>query len=226
MEEQNESKIIQEIKKIINNLNEKFGNVWQTYVTIAGILILSVALVIYFINSYSQTKKGYWEKISMAQGYAFQGMTNQSIQILDDVIIKYSNSEIAQHARLSKANISFDTKNYNLAAKVYQEVINTGKQKSIIPFAYIGLGQSKENLMDFQGAETVYKEAIEKFPEHFIAPRIYDSLARVYLLMNKLDEAKLVYERLVTLYPGTYWSSIAQRISFAQTQAPKPQSQP
>lgn len=215
-----ENKLVLEARRIAADLTEKLGPKWQTYATGAGLVLLFGVLAIYFFSSYNETKKSYWEKISMAQGYAFQGMTNQALQILDDVITKYPTSVIAQYARLNKGNILFDTKNYNLAVTVYQEVINTGKQKAILPFAYAGLGQSKENLMDYTGAEAVYKEGIVKYPEHFITPRIYDSLARVYIFMGKIEEAKQTYEKLATLYPGTYWSGAAQKFIFSVTQQP------
>jgi tetratricopeptide (TPR) repeat protein len=219
MDEQRENKVLETVERIIKELTERFGPVWQTYATAGGIVIVLGALSLYFISSYNETKRSCWEKISMAQGYAYQGMTNQGIQILDDVINKYSNSGLAQYARLNKANILYDTKNYNLATNVYQEIITAGKQKSIIPFAYAGVGQSKENLADYAGAESVYREEIEKYPEHFITPRIYDSLARVYLLTGRIEDAKQAYEKLATLYPGTYWSNVAQKFVFAVSQA-------
>ncbi|MDI6640787.1 MAG: tetratricopeptide repeat protein, partial [Elusimicrobiota bacterium] len=172
------------------------------------------SLGIYFYIRYTGVKKSAWDKISIAQGYAHQGMTNQSIQLLDDIISKFGNSDIGQQARLTKADICFKTKNYNLAAQIYQQVIDGkkgGRTKNIIPFAYAQLGATKENLGDYQGAISTYNEFIVKFPEHFLVPRIYDSLARVYLVTGSSEQAKQTYEKLVTLYPGTYWAQQVQR---------------
>lgn len=191
---------------------------WQSAASAAGIIIVFGALGIYFISNYNTTKKLSWEKISYAQGYASQGMTAQAMQILDDVISKYSNSDVGQYAKFAKADISFRAKNYNVAAGLYQEMINNNKSKDIILFAYSGLGYSKENMGDYQGAIASYKGFLEKYPNHYLAARIYDSLARVYLISGSSQLAKETYEKLMTLFPGTYWSAEVQKNFGAQPQ--------
>ncbi len=210
--EQEKSEYQKQLEEYLKILIKWIGPHWQTIASITGVIIIFGGLAIYFVYHYRTIQKLTWEKLSIAQGYAQHNMADQAIQILDDIITRYSNSEIAQHARILKANICFQTRNYNLAKSLYQEIINIKKPKIILPQAYAGLGAVKENLGDFKGAIETYNEFLGKFPEHYLAPRIYDSLARVYFVTGEREKAKETYEKLITLYPGTYWSNQAQKL--------------
>lgn len=220
-----------EIQKLLEKAVKWSQTRWQTLASAAGVIVVFGLLGIYFISNYTAAKKLSWEKISYAQGYASQGMTAQALQMLDDIISKYPGSDVGQHARFAKADILFKARTYNTSASVYQEIINVNKSINLIPFAYAGLGYSKENMGDYQGAITAYKGFIEKYPNHFLAARIYDSLARVYLISGSAQSAKEMYEKLLTLYPGTYWSAQVQK-NFAppsqnqQQHAPAPRQIP
>ncbi|OGS24256.1 MAG: hypothetical protein A2297_02365 [Elusimicrobia bacterium RIFOXYB2_FULL_48_7] len=198
---------------------------WQTLASAVGVIVVFTALGLYFVSNYMAAKKQCWEKISYAQGYASQGMTAQAIQILDEIIAKYSSSDVGQQARFVKADISYKTGTYNIAATVYQNIINVNRAKSMLPFAYAGLGYSKENLGDYPGAISAYRTFIEKYPNHYLAARVYDSLARVYLVTGSAESAKEMYEKLMTLYPGTYWSQQVQK-NFAPPAQKQPVAQP
>ena len=211
-EQQEESQYQKQLKEYLNLIIKWLGPHWQTIASVAGVVIVFSGLAIYFITHYKNIQRLTYEKLSIALGYAQHGMTDQSIQILDDIINKFSNQQIAQQARFIKANICFQTKNYNLAKSLYQDIINLKKPKILIPYAYSALGATKENLGDFKGAIETYQEFLNKFPEHYLAPRIYDSLARVYFVTGEREKAKEIYEKLITLYPGTYWSNQAQKL--------------
>ncbi|MFH2071003.1 MAG: tetratricopeptide repeat protein [Elusimicrobiota bacterium] len=212
----------EEILELLQPFIEKVKPYWQTVAGILGAVIIFGALGIFFVARYTEAKKQAWGKISFAQGYVSQNMTDQAIQLLDDVINKYSNADVSQYARLLKADVSFNTGNYNLAASIYQQILEKDSPKTIVPFAYSGAGLSKENLGDYPGALLVYQQFIEKFPEHYLAPRIYDSIARVYILMGRNDEAQKTFEKIVTYYPGTYWASRLQQQQTPQSGATPP----
>lgn len=215
-----------DIEKMSENAIKWIISHWQTLASATGVIIAFAILGIYFVSNYNATKQLSWEKISYAQGVASQGMTAQAIQILDDIISKYSDTDVGQFAKFIKADISFREKNYNLAANLFQEIINNNKAKNLTPFAYSGLGYCKENTGDYQGAISAYKDLLEKYPNHYILPRVYDSLGRVYLLSGSATNAKETYEKLITLYPGTYWSTQVQKNFATQPQTQQPAQQP
>jgi tetratricopeptide (TPR) repeat protein len=201
----------------------------DTVVSIAIIAVVAIGLAVYFMIHYSNMKQQAWNKMSMAEGYVYNNMPGQAIPVLDEIINSGSGGTSAlQYARLLKANALYNTKDYKNSADLYQSIIQQGKPKSMLPFAYAGLGYAKESIGDYPGAISAYKDFSDKYPDHYYAPRVLESTARVYLLSGSLMDAKQMYEKIATLFPGTAWQRNAQlRLSaFAPQQQGQQRVQP
>jgi tetratricopeptide (TPR) repeat protein len=183
----------------------------ETALTAAGIFVACCGFMIYFFSHYAGVNREAWNRISYAQGYAFQGMNDQAVKILDEVIGLNPRIRTLQFARLYKADILCKMKEYEKAAGLYSQIVANPKFKPILPLAYLGLGNSLESLGKYSEAIKVYSEFIDKLPEHFLIPRAYESLGRTCELAGMPEQAKQAYEKLSTLYPGTLWSQDAQK---------------
>lgn len=196
------------------------------FLSIAG-TSLGVLLFTAFVLVRFHTAKTYAiDKLAMAQGQLFQGQADQANKSLDEIINQYSSSDIAVQSRLSKAEFYCSQQNYQEAERVLLPLADKDKPKHLIPLALASLGAARENSMKFADALSTYNLFIEKFPDHFLAPKIYESMARVYELTNAPAQAKSVYEKMVTLYPSSGWSARAQERLNALANIPAPASSP
>ena len=185
----------------------------DTAISISIIAAVITGLLIYFFIHYAQVRKQTWDKLAIAEGYVFNNLNDQALQVLNDILAKSGNTDIKsnQYAKLLKSDTLYKMKDYKQSADLYSQIIRTNKPKIILPFAYAGLGYSKENLGDYSGSISAYRDFLEKFPDHYYTARIYESLARVYFLSGAIPEAKQTYEKIITLYPGTSWQQNASR---------------
>jgi tetratricopeptide (TPR) repeat protein len=90
----------------------------------------------------------------------------------------------------------------------------------ILPFILASMGAAQEDQGDFNAAVATYKRLLAEFPDHFLTTKAYESLARSYELSKNPDAAKEIYEKIITMFPGTIWSEKA-RLRY-QTLAPNP----
>jgi tetratricopeptide (TPR) repeat protein len=192
------------------------------FLTIAGTVLGVIFLVAFFFTRFHATRVVANEKLAVAQGQLYSGQPAQGMQLLDDIINRYSQSPVAFKARLTKADFLLVQQNYAEAEKTLLPVTEKGKPASIIPLAFSLLGTAQEDAGKYNDAIKAYTTFLDRYPDHFLAPKMYESLGRVYELTGARDEARATYEKLITLYPATGWSQRAQERLTALTPKPNP----
>jgi tetratricopeptide (TPR) repeat protein len=199
---------------IKNNLNLFYG-----ICAAIAVAILALIFIQYRISSLNASSA---DKLAAAQNMLYQGQTQQGLGILDELISNYGTSETACKARMTKADFLMASSKFSDAEQVLLPVAQNGKPKTIMPLALSVLGAAQENQGKLADAAKTYNSFLSEFPDHFFAPKIYESLARVYELSGTPGEARGVYEKIVTLYPSTLWAQRAQeRLAFIQAQNPR-----
>lgn len=189
----------------------------------AGVIIFAVFVVVRFHTAQGRAN----DRLSMAQGRLYSGDIAGGVAGLDEIIQNYAGTAAASQARLMKADYLLSQKNFTAAAEVARVVLSDGKPRTIIPLAYMALGDIQENGGDIKGAIATYTAFLDKYPDNFYAAKAYESLGRLHEFSNAPGEAKTAYERLATMYPDTGWAQRArERLSFlssstAQPAAPK-----
>lgn len=219
----------QDLKK--NELAEIIGKAveWITHnrntfygisATVAGAIIIAV---IFTVRMHDLKIRG-GEKLAVAQGLLYQGQAGQGMALLDELISSFSSGEISSKAQLAKAEFFISQRNYKDAEQSVLAVVQNGKPKTVLPLALSMLGVVQENGEKFQEAAATYNSFLDKYPDHFLAPKTYESLARVREVMGQPLEARSTYEKIATLYPGTAWAMHAQErlaaLPVQQTQQP------
>ena len=201
-----------------NNLNLFYG--------IAGTVAAVILIMVFVHFRMSSLSERAADKLAVAQSLLYQGQTAQGLAYLDELIASYGNSDTACKARMTKADFLMASGKFADAEQTLLPVALNGKPKTIVPLALSTLGAAQENQGKFPDAAKTYNNFLNDFPDHYFAPKIYESLARVYELSNTPNEARGVYEKIVTLYPSTAWAQRAQeRLGFIQAQNPAQNSQ-
>ena len=210
--------IIDSLEWIKNNRNTFF----TALATVLGVLILGI----FFAVQYSTLSGTSRDKLAYAQAQLYQGQQDQGVAMLDDIIAKYSTSEVAAQARLIKASYLISKQDYLAAETVLLPLSQKDKPKLLVPLAVSMLGAVQENMGKVDDAVKTYSSFLDKYPDHFLAAKTYESLARVYEIKRSVPEAISNYEKLANLYPNTGWAQRAQErlsvLSKLQPQQPQP----
>ncbi|MCB4790474.1 MAG: tetratricopeptide repeat protein [Elusimicrobia bacterium] len=180
------------------------------FLNVLGILAGIIIFTSFFLVRLHTLKLGAVDKLSIAQSLFYQGDSQKAVPMLDELIRSYPKSDISSHARMNLAGYYMDQMDFQKAEDFIKPNIDSAKPKPIIPLSLAELGAIQENAQKYKEAIETYNQFLNKFPEHFFAPKIYESLARVYELTNSLMEAKASYEKLVALYPTSPWAQRAQ----------------
>lgn len=192
------------------------------FFSFAGTAALIIVFAVFFFARYHSLGSRADDKFAMGQAMLFQGQPDQGLSILDEIINRYPRTVAASQARLTKAQFLIEKGKFDEAEKTILPATENARPKIIIPLALSVLGTIRENAGKYKEAIAVQTAFLDKFPEHFLAPRAYESLARLYELTGSLTEAKTAYEKLATLYPSSLWAQRAQeRIKALSGQAPE-----
>lgn len=199
---------IQVLLKPILRFYSKYRNWIIGIGTGLGLVILLVVIVVIRLQ---QTRQYALQRLLIAEGYLYQKNFNEGYKILDELISHYKNSKYAGYAMYIKASYLYENKDFTSAKSMCQQILQINKPKTvIIPTMYI-LGLCYMNLLDFNNAIDIFNKIVQKFTDSFYTPRVYEVLALCYEHIGDIQSAKAVYEKMNVLYPGSYWSDIAQR---------------
>ncbi|MHB9155277.1 MAG: YfgM family protein [Endomicrobiales bacterium] len=197
----------------------------SVFLSVAGTCLLILALGTFFLVRLETLKVRAADRLSMAEGMMYQGQPDQGLKLLDEIITRYSRTVAASRARMVKADYLVSRKQYDDAEKAILPVVENGVPKTIIPLAMSVLGTIREDAGKYKEAIALCTSFLDTYPEHFLAPRIYESLGRLYELSGSTAEAKATYEKLATLYPASPWAQQAQeRVTLLARKTAAPQS--
>lgn len=174
-----------------------------------GIGIVLIAVGVYFVMQYMSLNIRAWGELSRAQGMARSGNISQAEINLKEIARNFKRTPASIHSLLFLAEIYSRDKKYKKASDIYQQIIDSYRNNTLLPFAYIGLGSSLLNMGNLDKAVDIYQIFSDKYPDHFLYPVILQSLGYCYEKTNQIDDARTQYEKIVTLYPQTIWAENA-----------------
>jgi tetratricopeptide (TPR) repeat protein len=179
--------------------------------TVAGTVVFVLALAVFFFIRYNLVWARANDKLSFAQANFFQGKPEEGIKIFNEIIAQYPGTVADYQARMQKAIYLAETHNFTEAEQTIMPAVENGKPKTVLPLAASILGAVRENAGKYKEAAEAYNSFLDKYPEHFLSPKIYESLARIYEISGSTQDAKTTYEKIVTLYPASPWAQRAQQ---------------
>ena len=182
----------------------------DTFVGSIVIIIAAIILGSFFSLRYSQINKAAWKELFMAKQQARVGQIDLANKSLAKIETGFSNTTAAGYAFLLQGDILFATQKYEAAVTAYQKASDFAKPETIVPVALSNIGKTQEAKKDFNNAIVSYKSFLERYPEHFLAPEAHFSIATIYEMQNKKNEAKSAYEKIALLYPQTLWAESAK----------------
>jgi TolA-binding protein len=101
---------------------------------------------------------------------------------------KYKSSKFYDGALYQKAQMEFESGNYQLAANSFTGIINTMPESPIIPFVYLKRALSNFNLKNYDKAAADYKVILDKYPGHKTANSAMLGLQETLAITGNMDE--------------------------------------
>ncbi len=182
----------------------------QTFFSIVGTLAVGGILTAFILSNFINLRKQAWERYAAGHNWSVSNEPTKSLSHFDDVIQNFSHTPAVVYAHLSKGDLLYRGRKLDEAIVHYQHCLEKKPNKFIHPFVLESLGAAQEEKGDIAASIATYKQFLQDFSDHYLAPKVYESLGRVYELSLNPDAAKEIYEKIITMYPTTLWSEKAK----------------
>jgi TolA-binding protein len=173
---------------------------------VAAVLVVALAGFAYFRKG--KLRDDAWDRLSVAQAYAFTGRVDDSLKQLAEIQKEYSSSNASAYATIFEGDILYRKGSYKEAAAAYTKAMQGGA-KGIEPLALADLGMAQEAAGLFTEARDTSRKFLDTYPDHFMAPPVYASMARSLGFLKQTDDQKAALQKMTLQYPETFWASWA-----------------
>lgn len=131
-----------------------------------------------------------------------------------EMAAKYAGTVAAEEALIRLGNLQFDGNKYDEAIKAYGEYLAAYPSGRFRVMAAVGKAYAEEAKGDLPAAEKTLTHVLEAAKDDPLVGEAYSSLAHVYEVMKKPDDAVRVYSQIADRFPQTHWAQNAlQRMS-------------
>ncbi len=182
------------------------------------ILLAGVAAGGVFYRSRSRQTAA-WDQLSLAQGLAYGGRSEASLEQLRDLASRYQDTKASGLGLLLAGDILYPRGQYQQALEHYAKVLERGEPKILVPLALGDTAVSQEAAGQYQEAILTSQRFLEAYPDHFLAPQVHACLARCLQALGQAEKAQAAYQKIALQYPDTSWAGWAQARLKAGSQA-------
>lgn len=151
-----------------------------------------------------------WSKFALAQSLAYSGRPAQAEELLKKLQEEHPDTLAAGHGALLAGDILFQQGKFDEAAAAFRGLAERTSDKALLPLALADTVLSLESAGKCQEAVATEQTFLDSYQDHFLAPQVHASMARCMTSLGDLEKAKAAYERIVFLYPDSYWSEWAK----------------
>jgi len=122
----------------------------------------------------------------------------EAIHSFEELTRKYPRSDAGMLAFYNLGNIFFDVGEIDKAIDAYNEFLKKSSRDNILTaLAYYGLGYCHEAQKDYDGALSSFLKSIEYSTGIFYTTLNYHNIARIYEQMNKPEQAREYYDKVL-----------------------------
>jgi len=208
-----------EFKETIENIIIFYEHHKKTVLwVVSGVVILLILFFTYRNNKMTKIKKSkeiYNIGVILYSNANFDEAREKFKTLADN----YQGTIFANRSLFMLANMSYKEGNVDDALVKFQAFTKEKYDEIFTPSAYQGIGQCYEQKGDMQGAIKNYKTACDKFKGNVGKSDCLLSLARLYLALQKMDEAEDVLEEILDISEDTeILKAASKKIKLIQAQ--------
>lgn len=171
---------------------------------IGGAVVLVVALAVWFTVTAGRRKEAYAAAaLEQARDAAAGGNLGVAVQGFTKVQSSYSGTPAAYEAALGIAQAHLLNQQNELAVTGLGDFLKTNPPPEYAASGNALLGTAYENLGKFAEAEAAYRKSAGLAAMDYLKAATLLDAGRAARLAGKLDDAKAIYQEIVTKYPKT-----------------------
>lgn len=171
---------------------------------IAGAAVLVVALVVWFVITAGRNKEAYaMTALEQARNAASENNFGVAVQGFNKVITTFSGTPAAYEAALGVAQTHLVAGQNELAVTGLTDFLKTNPPPEYASSGNALLGTAYENLEKFTEAEAAYRKASDLATMDYLKAGALLDAGRAARLAKKPDEAKAIYNEIMTKYAKT-----------------------
>lgn len=188
-----------EFKETIENIIIFYEHHKKTVIWVAiGVLALLILFFTYRNNKITKFKKSK-EIYNIGVILYNNGNFEQAQEKFKMVADEYWGTIFANRSTYMLADISYKQGNLDDALLKFQAFVNGKYDEFFTPSAYEGIGQCYEQEGDLEKAVENYEIAVSKFKDNPGKAECLMSLARIYLTMQRIDEAEKILLKILDI---------------------------
>lgn len=182
----------------------------QKTLGVGGAALAVLGLASLFAYRTSLARNTAWERLALAQSFAFQGQYAAAAEQLKTIEERFSNTPGSGFGLLFAGDLLYRQGRYEEAAGAYQRLLDRRPDKALLPIAMSDLGLALEAAGNCQGSVEAGERFLGGHQDHFLAPQVQASLARCLDRLGRKEKAGDAYKRITLLHPDSYWAQWAQ----------------
>jgi TolA-binding protein len=177
---------------------------------VMAVAVLAIAVYAYVTYHNAQNEESVNKLVSAEQVY-LSGDYREAIRRLEKYCTEYEGTKGGSVGTYYLANSYFNTDQFDFALTNYQKYVDDyGDNEVFAVSSMLGIAACNEGLNKYQEAADQYEKTLNKYPNALNKADIMMSLARVYRVMNKADNAKSWYGKIVKEFPESSLSREAK----------------
>ena len=130
--------------------------------------------------------------------------------LIDQILKRYPRQYAAQRARFIRANLAFETEQWQEAAESYSAVADSFPKSYLAPLSLFNAGVAYEQMDDPDQAIAAYQILVDEHENGFLVPHGLFSLGRLYESQEDFERAFQLYDRLEDEYPLSNWTKLGR----------------
>jgi len=193
----------------------------------AGILVASLAIAagagayVWYQDRQEREAQSLLMKAHIALWGETQGgprNPDEAKKLYAEVAEKYTGTVAAEESLIRLGNLQFDGGTYDEAIVTFGTYLTAYPQGRFRIMAGIGKAYAEEAKGDLPAAEKTLSQLVESVKDDPLSGEAYSSLAHVYEVMKKPEDALRVYGQIAERFTQTHWAQNAlQRLSVLKT---------
>lgn len=181
------------------------------FFTAAGFTIGFILLGGFILLRFQTVKETSSDRLAAAYMSLMEKNEQEAAAHLNSAIVYARNTPAAYQARLVKADMMADKKEYGQALELLKETEEKGKPELIKPLALARIIYIYDQQNDYDNAILYANEFINKYSDSFLIKDVYSGLARFYLITEAVEDAKRVYNEILAKFPATAEAEKAEK---------------
>lgn len=181
----------------------------QTTLAVAGAILAALVLAAGLLYRNHSMQTTAWDRLSVAQNYAYGGQPAASLQQLKELTADYGGTKAAGYAHLFAGDILFRQGSFKEAVESYAKV-SEGSDAKLASVALADTSLALEAAGQYQQAIAAAQRFLDAHADSFLAPQVHSSLGRSQHALGQIDQAKATYQKISLQYPDTPWAGWAQ----------------